>query len=143
MSGDGPTIFLCVLCNKRTKQRKRRKITTQETHFLHKNFFITAMDTNEALCNRCSHKYYVAERYNIEVLFKNDENNDEYIPTPKRPKSNAVSSPPSISLSIPSTPKGHARCFLCKRPGPKPVAVPAKARFNVFMNCEIILPAGS
>lgn len=65
------------------------------------------------------------------------------VPTPKRPKSSALSSPPSISLSIPSTPKIHAQCFLCKRPGPKLVLVPSNARFDVFMNCEIIVPAGS
>lgn len=143
MPGGGPKFFPCVLCNKRTKPRERRKITTQETHFLQKTFLITVKDTNDTLCNRCRHKYYAAERQKIQVVAKNDESNDEYIPTPKRPKSSALSSPPSISLSIPSTPKSHAQCFLCKRPGPKLVVVPSNARFDVFMNCEIIVPAGS
>lgn len=38
-----------------------------------------------------------------------------------------------------STSKSHAQCFLCKRPGPKLVVVPSNARFDVFMNCEIIV----
>lgn len=54
-----------------------------------------------------------------------------------------IASPPSVSLPIHCTSKSHAYCFACKRPGPKLIVVPAQARFNVFIEKAIIVPAGS
>ncbi|XP_062587204.1 uncharacterized protein LOC134248846 [Saccostrea cucullata] len=143
MPGDGPKNFPCLLCNKRTKPYERRKITKAENRFLQKNFLITVCDKHGTLCSKCRHKYYASEKQKVHEVPKSNGESDDYCPIPKCRKPNAVSSPPSVSLSIPSTPKSHAQCFLCKRAGPKLMVVPSNARFNVFLNCEVIVPAGS
>ncbi|XP_056014968.1 uncharacterized protein LOC125654892 [Ostrea edulis] len=143
MPGTGPKYFPCVLCNKRTKPRERRKITKPEIRFLQKHFFVSVKHEHDTLCNACRHKYYASDRKSTNSKSEIGAD-DNYCPTPKRPRSsNVLTSPPSVSLCIPSTSKSHSHCFLCKRPGPKMVVVPPNARFRVFLNCEIIIPAGS
>nr|XP_022290376.1 LOW QUALITY PROTEIN: uncharacterized protein LOC111102014 [Crassostrea virginica] len=142
MPGLGPKNFPCVLCNKRTKPRERRKISKREKRFLQKQFLVTVKDENDTLCNKCRHKYYASEKKTINP--SPEMENDDCFPTPKCRRSSALlSSSPSVSLSIPSTSRSHSNCFLCKRPGPKLIVVPASARFQVFLKCEIIIPAGS
>ena len=68
---------------------------------------------------------------------------EDYVPTPKRKSSCSLSSPPSVSLQIPCTPKSHSFCFVCKKPGPKLIVVSSQARFSIFLQNEIIIPAGS
>ena len=93
------------------------------------------------MCSKCRHKYQASEKKNNPI---SEMENDDCFPTPKRCRSSTLlSSPPSVSLSIPSTSRSHSNCFLCKRPGSKLIVVPASARFQVFFKCEIIIPAGS
>jgi hypothetical protein len=39
--------------------------------------------------------------------------------------------------------KYHFFCFVCKKPGPKLIVVSSQARFSIFLQNEIIIPAGS
>ena len=68
---------------------------------------------------------------------------EDYVPTPKCKSSYSLSSPPSVSLQIPCTSKSLSFCFVCKKPGPKLIVVSSQARFSIFLQDEIILPAGS
>ena len=61
MPGLGPKNFACVLCDKRTKPRERRKISKPEKRFLQKLFLVTVKHENDTLCNKCRHKYYASE----------------------------------------------------------------------------------
>ena len=62
----------------------------------------------------------------------------------QKPRKCTLSSSPSVKSSLSSTAKSNSYCFLCKRPGPKLVNVPPKARFFfTFLHNEIIIPAGS
>lgn len=45
-----------------------------------------------------------------------------------------------VTLKIPSTSRSHARCFICKRPGPKLVNVSSEGRLSAFINHNILLP---
>ena len=118
MLGKGPTTFPCVLCNKRTKKRDRRKIIKSVSKYLEKYFMLSAK-SDDTLCNKCGHNYYVHNNTQ-NTLFKRDRSVDEdYVPTPKRKSSCSLSSPPSVSLQIPCTSKSHSFCFVCKKPGPK------------------------
>ena len=47
----------------------------------------------------------------------------------QKPRKCTLSSSPSVKSSLSSTAKSNSYCFLCKRPGPKLVNVPPKARF--------------
>ena len=68
---------------------------------------------------------------------------EDYVPTPKRKSSCSLSRPPSVSLQIPCTSKSHSFCFVCKKPRPKLIVVSSQARFSIFPQNEIIIPAGS
>uniref|UniRef100_K1RAW0 DDE Tnp4 domain-containing protein n=1 Tax=Magallana gigas TaxID=29159 RepID=K1RAW0_MAGGI len=63
-------------------------------------------------------------------------------PKQKRPK-HAFPSPPSVPLPIPSSSQSHGYCFVCKKPGPKLVAVSHHVRLLVFIRREIIIPSGA
>lgn len=55
----------------------------------------------------------------------------------------SIKSPPTVTLSIPSTSTSHANCVICKKPGPKLVVVPENTRVNVFIQKETFVPPGS
>ncbi|WAR10322.1 hypothetical protein MAR_035398, partial [Mya arenaria] len=48
-----------------------------------------------------------------------------------------------VKLNIPSTPKSHSRCFICKRPRPKLIVVPSEARFAAFVQRNGIIKSGT
>ncbi|VDI47387.1 Hypothetical predicted protein [Mytilus galloprovincialis] len=121
MPGSGPKYYRCVLCNKRTKPHERRSINKSVAKCLKKNFLITHKQEDK-ICNTCRHKYYVKEirqSFVVQHILSDDE---DYVP-PARRRSTVLSSPPSVSLSIPSTSKSHSYCFICKKPGPKLIVV--------------------
>ena len=62
---------------------------------------------------------------------------------PPRTKKCALISPPSVRLKIPSTPKSHSRCFICKKAGPKLIVVTADARFSAFTDNNVIIKNGT
>ncbi|XP_062618934.1 uncharacterized protein LOC134280537 [Saccostrea cucullata] len=61
----------------------------------------------------------------------------------KRMKMSVTASPPSVTLSIPSTSKSHASCLICKKPGPKLIVVTQYARVRAFLRKKMFVPAGS
>ena len=106
-------------------------VSKPENGVLQKLFLVIVMHENYTLCNKCRHKYFASGKKKTDCY-----------PTPKLRRSSAVfSSPPSVSLSIPSTSRSQSNCFLCKRPGSKLIVAPASARSQVFLKCEIIIPA--
>ncbi|CAC5379472.1 unnamed protein product [Mytilus coruscus] len=141
--------FKCILCEKRTKPGKRRPLCGEANknlrNFLSKSFLVLSND-DDLICDTCRRKYYREEQAQVNtptVLTTDTNTNDpDFMPTsaPKRAK---LSSPLSISLPISSTIKGHAQCCLCKKRGPKRMVVPQEARFNTFLEKNIIIPAGS
>ncbi|CAG2245126.1 unnamed protein product [Mytilus edulis] len=140
MPGSGPKSHPCVLCNKRTKPHERRSINKSVAKYLKKNFLITHKQEDK-ICNTCRHKYYVKETRPSPVVQHLLSDDEDYVPPAKR-RSTVLSSPPSVSLSIPSTSKSHSYCFICKKPGPKLIVVPSQARFSTFLKKEVIIPAG-
>jgi hypothetical protein len=97
----------------------------------------------DSLCNKCRHKYYAQEQRqsSIQIPDLDVHRDEEYVPVAKR-KHGIMSSPPSVSLPIPSTSKSHSYCFICKKPGPKVVVVSPQAKFSVFLQREVLIPAG-
>ncbi|CAC5377201.1 unnamed protein product [Mytilus coruscus] len=141
MPGSGPKYYPCVLCNKRTKPHERRSINKSVAKYLNKNFLITPKQEDK-ICNTCKHKYYVQETKHSSVVQHRLSDDADYVPPAKR-RSTVLSSPPSVSLSIPLTSKSHSYCFICKKkPGPKLIVVPSQARFSTFLKKEVIIPAG-
>ncbi|XP_076080275.1 uncharacterized protein LOC143051153 [Mytilus galloprovincialis] len=140
MPGSGPKSHPCVLCNKRTKPHERRSINKSVAKYLKKNFLITHKQEDK-ICNTCRHKYYVKETRPSPVVQHLLSDDEDYAPPAKR-RSTVLSSPPSVSLSIPSTSKSHSYCFICKKPGPKLIVVPSQTRFSTFLKKEVIIPAG-
>ena len=68
---------------------------------------------------------------------------DEFEPPTKQGKTKCQtpSSPPSVTLSLPTTSKSHAYCFICKKPGPKIIVAPSSARQDVFIRKGIVVSA--
>ena len=57
-------------------------------------------------------------------------------------KCQTPSSSPSVTLSLPTTSKFHAYCFICKKkPGPKIIVAPSSARQDVFIRKGIVVSA--
>ncbi|VDI65719.1 Hypothetical predicted protein [Mytilus galloprovincialis] len=110
-----------------------------------KNFLVSPND-DDVICDTCRRKYYREgqAQVNTPTVLTTDTNaNDPDFMPPSAPKRAKLSSPLSISLPISSTIKGHAQCCLCKKRGPKLMVVPQEARFNTFLEKNIIIPAGS
>lgn len=138
MPGDVRLYFKCVLCSKRTKPYERRRVNKEVRKFL-RTKFLTDSTENDIICNKCRHKYSektVTKQHNAVT-----NHNDGFQPPVK--KSRLPSSPPSVSLPVPSTSKSHAYCFLCKRAGPKLIVVSSECRTSVFVSDNILIPAGS
>ena len=143
MPGTGPKWFKCVLCNKCTKPKERRKICNETGKALRKYFLVDKIQ-DEVICNKCNQKCYAIRQKETGAAGKNDSAGfDERQPSPKRQKTVSVSSPPSVSIQIPCTSKSHAYCFICKKPGPKLIVAPTIARFMAFVRKELFVPAGS
>ena len=97
-----------------------------------------------SLCNKCRHiEYYAQEQRqsSIQIRDPHVHRDEEYVPVAKR-KHGIMSIPPSVSLPISYTSKSHSYCFICKTPGPKLVVVSPQARFSVFLQREVLIPAG-
>ncbi|KAK3098957.1 hypothetical protein FSP39_024695 [Pinctada imbricata] len=80
------------------------------------------------------------EKQKMTVTVEDNEENEE---TKTIKTTNTPLSPPSTRLPFSSASNSHAYCFVCKRPGPKLVVVPTGERYNIFLQTEIIVPAGA
>ncbi|KAJ8299852.1 hypothetical protein KUTeg_022599 [Tegillarca granosa] len=142
MPGYGPKFFNCVVCCKRTKPRERRIINKDVEKYLERKLFISVKE-HDVICNKCKHKFYVAETTRSTSVSMAEEISDpSYVP-PSTIRRAPVSSPPSVHLNILSTPRTHSRCIVCKKQGPKLVVVSSDAQFDAFMHHSILIAAGS
>ena len=137
--------YACVLCDKRTKPGERRPINDALSTFLKKHFLLQIRpNSGDVVCDKCRRRHYRNEEQKSKTTDVTAEPAlDDFVPPAPKPRKCTLSSPPSVKLSLSSTAKSHSYCFLCKRPGPKLVNVPPKARFSTFLHNEIIIPAGS
>ncbi|WAR09692.1 hypothetical protein MAR_034768 [Mya arenaria] len=133
------SIPVCV-CKTRTNPKNRRKINSELKQLILKRLPIELKDT-DVLCNKCriKHFYKLSPVENFDNKLIDQSDNEEYQP----PVSKSFASPPSVRLNIPSTPKSHSRCFICKRPGPKLIVVPSEARFTAFVQRNVIIKSGT
>ncbi|WAR02813.1 hypothetical protein MAR_009371 [Mya arenaria] len=134
--------FQCVVCKTRTNPKNRRKINSELKQLILKRLPIELKDT-DVLCNKCriKHFYKLSPVENFDNKLIDQSDNEEY--QPPISKKTSFASPPSVRLNIPSTPKSHSRCFICKRPGPKLIVVPSEARFTAFVQRNVIIKSGT
>ncbi|WAQ94044.1 hypothetical protein MAR_006515 [Mya arenaria] len=90
-----------------------------------------------------SFEIFLQTKTNSKPEYEINENSSDEEFHPPLPKKPAFASPLSVRLNIPSTPKSHSRCFICKRPGPKLIVVPSEARFAAFVQCNVIIKSGT
>lgn len=103
--------YSCVLCKKRTKPTYRRPVNQLIKKYLSTTFFVNS-STRDVICNKCRRQnYYVAE-----TKHRPSTSSQQQVVLSS---SISLSSPPSVKLQILSTAKSYARCFVCKKHGPK------------------------
>ncbi|WAR12349.1 LOW QUALITY PROTEIN: hypothetical protein MAR_026529 [Mya arenaria] len=136
--------FKCIICKTHTNPSNRRKINTQLKQQIIKCHPIEVKKTN-VICNKCRLKYFYKQKPETNSKPENEinENSSDEEFHPPLPNKAAFASPPSVRLNIPSTPKSHSRCFICKRPGPKLIVVPSEARFAAFVQRNVIIKSGT
>ncbi|WAR11884.1 hypothetical protein MAR_026064, partial [Mya arenaria] len=118
------------------------RLSFQCVQLIHNCLPIELKDT-DVLCNKCriKHFYKLSPVENFDNKLIDQSDNEEYQPPVS--KKTSFASPPSVRLNIPSTPKSHSRCFICKRPGPKLIVVPSEARFTAFVQRNVIIKSGT
>ena len=143
MPGKGPKNFNCTVCNVQTKANgnDRRPVSTEHKYIIERHLGKTVNDES-VICNKCRHKcrtFAKKKTKHVNAVSWTQKVNDNGPST--RPAT--IHSPPSVSLPFPCTPKGHSVCCLCKRAGPKLIVMTTQIRHQVFMEREILIPAGS
>lgn len=139
--------YRCVLCNRKAPPDERRPASTFLV-ILRKHFSLNVEET-DVLCNKCRHKCRkvkdsVTRESVLPRIAPQEETEDPTFASPKQKRSkHAFPSPPSVPLPIPSSSQSHGYCFVCKKPGPKLVAVSHHVRLLVFIRREIIIPSGA
>ncbi|XP_065923262.1 uncharacterized protein [Magallana gigas] len=141
MPGTGKREFPCILCRKRTKPTERRTLTAELKQLVQKMCVFDPSD-EDVLCTACRIKCHVKLKKHIE---KKDTAPKDTLFSPQQQGSSSryARSPPSVTLPLPSSATSHARCFICKRPGPKLIVVPTSERNSVFLHQKILIPYGS
>ncbi|KAK3083840.1 hypothetical protein FSP39_003948 [Pinctada imbricata] len=130
--------YTCVLCKKRTEPSDRAKVNLRQRKVLKKIPINVSED--DVIRSNCRTKCYRMEKQKMTVTVEDNEENEE---TKTIKTTNTPLSPPSTRLPFSSASNSHAYCFVCKRPGPKLVEVPTGERYNIFLQTEIIVPAGA
>ncbi|CAC5360913.1 unnamed protein product [Mytilus coruscus] len=137
--------YNCIVCSKRTKPKERRSINPAVKRLLQNKWFITNISQNDIICNGCMHKYYNAEKSRPLKVTRTtqDDCDQDFIPPKVARTSKQLSSPPSVCLNIPGASNSHARCVVCKTPGPKFLVVSSDARVQAFIDGNVLIPAGA
>ncbi|CAC5400865.1 unnamed protein product [Mytilus coruscus] len=137
--------YNCIVCSKRTKPKERRSINPAVKRLLQNKWFITNISQNDIICNGCMHKYYNAEKSRLLKVTRTtqDDCDQDFIPPKVARTSKQLSSPPSVCLNIPGASNSHARCVVCKKPGPKFLVVSSDAHFQAFIDGNVLIPAGA
>ena len=127
--------------------QKGFSIKAEYARLLEKQFCVLVNDC-DVLCSKFRLKCYRMENKRITNIpcLEYDGNQvtfDEFEPPTKqgRTKYQTPSSPPSVTLSLLTTSKSHAYCFICKKPGPKIIVAPSSARQGVFIRRGIVVSA--
>ncbi|XP_060555609.1 uncharacterized protein LOC132716364, partial [Ruditapes philippinarum] len=133
--------YICTICNRKANRRDRRPVPANIQKYLKKNLSITCT-IDSVVCSGCRIKFYRKLRKPKESgpvpIDERGDAGDALVP----PSTNErFTSPPSVMLKISSISRSHSRCFVCKRPGPKLVCLPAEGRFTVFLDHNILVPA--
>ena len=103
--------------------------------YLRKRFLLEC-SSRDFICGKCSRPAYPATQSASSDIQSHNTNN-------VRENINKTLCPPSVCLKISSATKSHAYCFICKKPGPKIIVVPAKLRTDVFLKHNILITADS
>lgn len=136
MPGNKTNYFNCVLCSKRTKANERREVSRAIKKVLRKTFLIDSFKDNAVICNRCRHLCHKNSGQPVVCARTHQPHQNES-------STKTQSSPPSISLPIPSTSKSHAYCCICKKSGSRLVVISQLCRTTAFVEQNVILPPGN
>ena len=111
----------CCVCKRRTVPAERFSIKAEYARLLEKQFCVLVNDC-DVLCSKCRLKCYRMENKRVanKPCLEYDGNQatfDEFEPPTKQGKTKCQtpSSPPFVTLSLPTTSKSHAYCFICKK----------------------------
>lgn len=141
--------YCCVVCTKRLKPKEKRPLSGPHNKglrkFLAKAYLLHIKDS-DFICGSCRIKSFKLSKNQMsKSALKNPVNdvnsNDAYYSphvarTVGSPKRNVCTLPLKTPLS------SHAYCFICRKPGPKLIVVPANPRYEIFVQTSILLPAG-
>ena len=133
MPGNKTNYFNCALCSKRTKANERREVSRAIKKVLRKTFVIDSFKDNAVICNRCRHLCHKNSGQPVVCARTHQPHQNES-------STKTQSSPPSISLPIPSTSKSHAYCCICKKSGSRLVVISQLCRTTAFVEQNVILP---
>jgi hypothetical protein len=139
--------YNCIVCSKRTRLKDRRYINPSVKRYLQNKLFITNIVNTDKICNTCMHKYYRADTcHNKPAKLTRPEQKDtdpDNIPPKVSRPSKPLASPAFVSLNIPGASNSHARFVVCKHPGSKLLVISHDARFQAFIDGNILIPAGT
>ncbi|XP_041357860.1 uncharacterized protein LOC121374814 [Gigantopelta aegis] len=124
-----PKQIICCLCLKRCKQAARRHVVNSGLKNYLGKCFLREVDNNEIICNACYAKY---RRQSSTTVRHVDE---------ELPQANLLS-PKTIQLKIPSTPRSHKYCIVCKKTGNQRnhlVNIPDHARTQAFIEKGVFI----
>ena len=146
----------CCLCNRRCKTSSRRPVSNKDLAKHLQSILCRKITSYDTICGACrinyQKKHNTAKSPDIVILSQNDQNasctldgNDpDYQPPP--PTKNKFLSPKSIQLEIPSTPRSHKYCIICRKIGNNRnhlIVIPEKARTQAFVESGIFIDAKS
>uniref|UniRef100_A0A8W8LM21 DDE Tnp4 domain-containing protein n=1 Tax=Magallana gigas TaxID=29159 RepID=A0A8W8LM21_MAGGI len=120
--------YPCVCCKKRTNQRDRRTVTAAQRLVLQK-WTVGDVSEDEVLCSLCRVKVHsrLKRRKSEQQNLEHELRDTAPFSPPERKQINArnaaIHSPPSVTLTVPSTSSSHSSCFICRKPGPKEIAL--------------------
>lgn len=140
--------YPCVCCKKRTNQRDRRTVTAAQRLVLQK-WTVGDVSEDEVLCSLCRVKVHshLKRRKSEQQNLEHELRDTAPFSPPERKQINArnaaIHSPPSVTLTVPSTSSSHSSCFICRKPGPKLVVVSSNERHSVFLQQGVLIPPGS
>ena len=103
---------------------------------MRKTFLIDSFKDNAVICNRCRHLCHKNSGQPVVCARTHQPHQNES-------STKTQSSPPSISLPIPSTSKSHAYCCICKKSGSRLVVISQLCRTTAFVEQNVILPPGN
>ncbi|KAK3084039.1 hypothetical protein FSP39_007185 [Pinctada imbricata] len=127
-----PRRYKCTLCKREPNQRERRNVTADQRTLLERRFGVRPAN-DSVLCNRCRYKCYL-------ILKKKEKKVASETEAPALPLNNDAS---LIELPLPSAPRGHASCCICRKASQKLIVMSAAMRHQAFMDRGRMITAGS